>query len=118
VTTVSNTPEPPKAVTPKAAPPERHDYGRPPSGGPPVAGKSEGNPPGGDAPPGIVPGMDAYRLNLAGNAFPNPMIDGAKIVAVTAQPDATGHPAADTSGGGTVGDSGNQGAGPGGMPGA
>src|SRR5438128_10116090 len=60
MSTVSNTPEPPKRVTPKAFPP-RTDYGRPSSGGPPIAGKQEGNPPGGDAPPGVVPDTAAYR---------------------------------------------------------
>ena len=110
MTTVKNTPEPPKRVTPKAFPP-RTEYGRPASGGPPIAGKSEGNPPA-SPPPGVVPGPEAYRPNLAGNAFPNSSInvDGARLV----HPDSGNMP----SGGkhsadrGTVGDSGDQGAGP------
>ena len=97
-------------------------YGRPTSGGPPVAGKQEGNAPTSGAPSDPIPGMSAYippppaPVTAGGTQAGADVGHGATIVA--GQPDATGHPSGDISGGGTVGDSGNQGAGPGGMPGA
>ena len=112
MSTVSKDPVPPKHVTPKAFAP-RTDYGRPASGGKPVEGKQEGNPPA-SPPPGVFPGPEAYRPNLAGNAFPNPSIDGARLV----HPDGGDRPSGGKPGAdlGTVGDSGNQGAGPGPTP--
>jgi hypothetical protein len=110
MSTVSKIPVAPKVVSPKSniTSDQGANYGRPTSGGPPVAGKSEGNPnsSGAGVAPGVIPGAEAYRPNLAGNVDPNPTISGAAIVRPTSQPDATGHPAGDTSGGGTVGDSG------------
>jgi len=122
VTTVKNTPEPPKSVAPRPAPP-RFDYGRPASGGSPVAGKQEGNAPSSGAPAGSeVPSMGAYSPQPYRGVAPGDSGDqvgpdfahGASIVV----PDSGDRP----SGGkadanlGTVGDSGNQGAGPGGLP--
>lgn len=66
----------------------------------------------GDAsvPGGATPG---YSINMAGNApaggGPNIGYGATQIVA---QPDATGHPSGDAIGGGTVGNSGDQGAAP------
>ena len=93
------------------------NYGRPASGGPPVAGKSEGNPPTGGAPSGSVPG---YAINWSGNppstsGYPAGPDIGHGATQIVASPDETGHPASDASMG-TVGDSGNQGAGPGSIP--
>jgi hypothetical protein len=97
-------------------------YGRPASGGPPVAGKQEGNPPGGDAPPGVIPNSaTAYGLPSGpfGSAAPvstaNTMAgpdmgSGATIVFPDSGNMESGLPDAQASGGGTVGDSGNQGA--------
>ena len=112
MSTVKNTPEPPKDVRPKPFP-QRTDYGRPASGGAPIAGKPEGNPPA-SPPAGVVPGPEAYRPSLAGNAFSNPSIDGARLV----HPDSGDRPSGGKPGAdlGTVGDSGNQGAGPGTVP--
>src|SRR2546430_4050355 len=94
------------------------NYGRPASGGPPQAGNPAGTP-GAGAPP--APNLPGYAINWAGNA---PSTGGYQVGAdigpgatiLAGQPDATGHPAGETSGGGTVGDSGNQGAGPGPTP--
>jgi hypothetical protein len=108
MSTVSNTPVPPKTVAPKSnitSDSVGKDYWNKPTQGGNSAGQTVNGRPV-DVPPGVVPGAGAYSPNLAGNAFSNPTIDGAKIVANNAQPDATGHPAGDTSGGGTVGDSG------------
>jgi hypothetical protein len=104
VTTVSNTPVPPKVVSPKSnitsdSVGGSAGYARPTAGG----NATGQNTP---APAGVIPGPDAYRPHLPGNVDPNPTISGAAIVRPTSQPDATGHPAGDTSGGGTVGDSG------------
>lgn len=90
------------------------NYGRPTSGGAPLAGLPAGNPPT-EAPPGPTPG---YSINMSGAA---PSTGGTQVGAdvgagatiIAGQPDATGHPAGDAVGGGTVGNSGNQGAGPG-----
>jgi hypothetical protein len=82
------------------------------------AGSSLGpGPTAADAPAGLVPG---YAINWSGAAAStggtqvgNDVGSGATIIA--GQPDATGHPAGDANGG-TVGDSGPQGAGPGPTP--
>lgn len=65
------------------------------------------------AAPHEVPGPDAYTPpapSAPANAGPS---FGHGATQIVAQPDATGHPHGDTAGGGTVGDSGPQGAGPG-----
>lgn len=91
-------------------------YGRPASGGPPVAGKQEGNPDstGAGVPPGPTPiyqiSMSGAPVSTGGTQVGADIGSGATIIA--GQPDATGHPAADAVGGGTVGNSGNQGAPP------
>lgn len=92
-------------------------YGRPTSGGPPVAGKQEGNPPGGDAPPGVIPNSaSAYNppapspVSAANTTAGPDMGSGATIVFPDSGNMESGLPDAQASGGGTVGDSGNQGA--------
>lgn len=61
----------------------------------------------GDAPAGPTPG---YAVNMAGNAPAGGGPDmGHGATQIVSQPDATGHPAGDAVGGGTVGNSGNQG---------
>lgn len=86
------------------------NYGRPASGGPPVPGKQEGIAPTSGAGPGPTP---AYQISMAGAAPTNGGSDmGHGATQIVAQPDATGHPSGDASGGGTVGDSGPQGAAP------
>jgi hypothetical protein len=120
VTTVKNTPEPPKSVTPKAAPP-RYDYGRPTSGGHPDAGKQEGTPPGGDAPPGVVPGDSINKAGApvsTGGTQAGPDIGHGATIVVPNMGDRPSGGKLDATGGGTVGDSGDQGAGPGTVPGA
>ncbi len=94
------------------------NYRRPASGGPPEAGNSAGTPGPTAGPATNLPG---YAINWAGNP---PSTGGTQVgedvgsgaTIIAGQPDATGHPASDASGGGTVGDSGNQGAGPGPTP--
>ena len=101
MTTVNKQPVQPKTVTGNSIPAivnvKGNDYSRPTAGG---------NATGDNVPAsaGVTPGPDAYRPNLAGNAFPNPTIDGAAIVAPVARPDATGAPESATDGG-TVGTS-------------
>lgn len=102
MSTVSNTPVPPKTVTPKSnitsdSVGGSAGYARPTAGGN-AAGQNT------PAPAGVIPGPDAYRPSLAGNAFTNPTISGAAIVAPVAQPNATGAPESSTDGG-TVGTS-------------
>lgn len=89
------------------------NYGRPASGGAPVAGKQEGNAPASVA-PGVIPNSaTAYSppppapVTAASTQAGADVGSGTTIIA--GQPDATGHPIGDISGGGTVGDSGNQG---------
>src|SRR5438552_15132538 len=92
------------------------NYGRPTAGGNAVGGRPEGG--SSPAPAGSIPG---YAVNWSGNA---PATGGYQVGAdigpgatiIAGQPDATGHPAGDTSGGGTVGDSGNQALGPAPIP--
>lgn len=60
--------------------------------------------------PGAVPGSGAYSApSPAGTGTPDMGHGATQIVA---QPDATGHPAGDAMGGGTVGNSGDQGSPP------
>ena len=94
------------------------NYGRPASGGAPTEGRPQGTPGPTAGPASNLPG---YAINWAGNP---PSTGGTQVGAdvgsgatiLAGQPDATGHPTGDVSGGGTVGDSGNQGAGPGPVP--
>src|SRR5437773_1423991 len=94
------------------------NYGRPASGGPPIAGKSEGNP-GSQAPPAAdIPG---YAINWAGNA---PSTGGYQVGpdmgsgSAVVIPSSGDRPSGGKEGAeiGTVGNSGNQGAGPGPTP--
>lgn len=63
-----------------------------------------------DAAAGPTP---AYSISMAGNAPTGAGPDvGHGATIIVAQPDATGHPAGDAQGGGTVGNSGDQGAPP------
>jgi hypothetical protein len=87
-------------------------YVRPTSGGAPQAGNPAGTP-GPTAGPGVIPdSATAYRPpmpsapSFGGYQVGADVGSGATIIA--GQPDATGHPDSDLSGGGTVGDSGNQ----------
>ncbi len=97
-----------------------HDYGRPTAGNNSEPGGSQLGPGASapDAPAGAVPG---YAINLAGadvgvgnTQTADEVFQGTTLI--VPQPDATGHPLGDTSGGGTVGDSGPQGASPGEIP--
>lgn len=108
-----DTPAPPdrhETVTVSDA--KSHDYGRLAAGGnAPAAG--DGPQPAADAPPGETPSMSAYDLNWSGAAVDSGGTQaganfGHGATQIVAQPDATGHPSADASGGGTVGDSGQQ----------
>jgi hypothetical protein len=93
-------------------------YVRPASGGAPQPGRPEGTPAGGDAPAGNVPG---YAVNWAGNApsaggyqVGPDMGHGAPIVTPSSGDRPSG--GKDSADMGTVGSSGNQGAGPGPTP--
>ncbi len=83
--------------------PKSHDYGRLSPGGNAV-GQA------GDAPAGVVPG---YAINwpgadvgTGGTQTASEVFQGSTLI--VPQPDATGHPFGDITGGGTVGDSGPQ----------
>ena len=119
----------PKADTP--APPDNsktftlqsnsHElYGRPTAGNNqvPTASALGPGPSAPAAPAGSIPGYavnwSGAPVSVGGTQVGADVGAGATILA--GQPDATGHPFGDTSGGGTVGDSGNQGAGPGIIP--
>ena len=95
-------------------------YGRPTAGNNQIPGASALGP-GASAPAADAGSIPGYAVNWAGEP---PSAGGTQVGAdvgsiatiIAGQPDATGHPFSDTSGGGTVGDSGNQGAGPGPIP--
>jgi hypothetical protein len=122
MTTVKNTPEPPKNVTPRPAPPRSSAISsRPTSGGAPQPGRSEGNPPA-LPPPGVVPSMDAYRPSgpapvTTGGTQTGPDFGHGATIVIRDSGDRPSGGKADANLG-TVGASGDQGAGPGGMPGA
>ena len=94
-----------------------HGYRRPTAGGNAQGGTIEGG--SSSAPAGPTPdysiSMSGGPVSAGGTQTAGVVFNGATLV--VAQPDATGHPKGDTSGGGTVGDSGPQGAGPGPTPG-
>ncbi|SRR5713226_5629604 len=96
--------------------PMSHGYGRPTAGGNQVSGNELGG--SGNVPAGPVPGYaidwNGGAVSVGGTQAGADIGSGTTIVA--GQPDATGHAVSDTSGGGTVGDSGPQGAGPGPTP--
>lgn len=119
MTTVPKAGDPPPANNAKTtivSDSKSGNYGRPTAGGNVAGGTPEGG--SSNAPAGPTPG---YAVNWSGAPVSTggtqtgaDIGSGATIIA--GQPDATGHPAGDASGGGTVGDSGNQQLGPAPIP--
>lgn len=98
------------------------NYGRPASGGPPVAGKSEGNAPTNPPTADKVPGAEAYnpqpyRGNVPGTSGtmvgPDFGHGATEVMPQSGDRPSGGDQAYDMDNPGTVGDSGDQGAGPG-----
>ena len=94
-----------------------HGYRRPTAGGNAQGGAPEGG--SSNAPTGTTPGysisMSGAPVSVGNTQTAGVVFEGSTLI--VPQPDATGHPKGDISGGGTVGDSGPQGAGPGPTPG-